>query len=79
MPPRTRLLVPSTETIRAPESIQEWNRLMMDVISRAESLEDRRLPGLRKALVDGKAETHLRKLGVISPADVEREFPLTAK
>jgi hypothetical protein len=48
---------------------------MMDVIAQAETTEDRRLPGLRKALVDGKAETHLRRLGIISAVDMGREFP----
>lgn len=72
---KTRLLVPTTQSVRAPQTVQEWNRLMMDVIAQAETTEDRRLPGLRKALVDGKAETHLRRLGIISAVDMGREFP----
>ncbi len=75
MAARTRLLVPTAQTARVPRTAQEWGRLMQEVIVRAESLEDRRLPGLRLALVSGISESHLRKMGIISTVDLEREFP----
>ncbi len=49
---------------------------MLKAIDQAERANDRRLPGLRKALADGKAEKHLRMLGIICEADLFREFPV---
>jgi hypothetical protein len=49
---------------------------MRQVIERAEALQHRHLPGLRASLVQGAAERHLRTLGIISQADLDREFPL---
>lgn len=66
---------PPKSTIQAPKSRDEWTLLMRQVIAKAETQNDRRLPGLRKALVDGKAETHLRMLGIIHEGDIHREFP----
>jgi hypothetical protein len=47
---------------------------MRKVIDRAERTRDRRLAGLRKAMLEGKAEDHLRLLGIISEVDIRREF-----
>lgn len=49
---------------------------MMAVIDRAEQLGSRHLPGLRQAQANGRAEAHLRLLGIIHTGDIEREFPL---
>ncbi len=63
---------------RAPQTHHEWEALLRQVITRAASLQDRRLPGLRKAQETGQAEAHLRRLSVLYPADLDREFPLRA-
>lgn len=52
-----------------------WSQLMTATIRRAEAIQDPRLAGLRRAMVEGKAEGMLRKLGIISEADLDREFP----
>lgn len=62
-----------------PASPQEWNRLLSQTIRRAEALQSPRLAGLRKAMLDGKAEKHLREMGILSEVDVDREFPVDAK
>lgn len=70
------VLRPSKLTIKAPGSVAEWDRLMQLVIERADQCKDRRLSGLRKALVDGQSERFLRSLGIISTVDLDREFPI---
>lgn len=74
--PERLLKSPTTTKVSAPKSHVEWTKLMRQVISRAEALQHRQLPGLRNALVTGGAEAYLRKLGIISLTDLEREFPL---
>lgn len=61
---------------RTPQTSNEWTRLMMAVIDRAEQIGSRHLPGLRHAQANGTAEAHLRLLGIIHTGDIEREFPL---
>jgi hypothetical protein len=58
-----------------PKSTAEWEKLMRVVIALAEARGDRRAPGLRKAMVDGKAERTLRLMGIIHPGDLPRVFP----
>ena len=65
-------LVPSKSPIQMPTN---WHTFMLKVIDKAERTTDRRLPGLRKALVEGQAEKHLRLMGIICEADISREFP----
>jgi hypothetical protein len=60
---------------RVPTNVNEWNTLLTLSIRKAEALQDSRLPGLRKAMVEGKAEPFLRRMGIISQVDIEREFP----
>ncbi len=59
-----------------PKTAAEWERLMRIVIATAESSKDRRLHGLRKALVDGKSERTLRMMGIIHMGDLPRVFPV---
>lgn len=65
--------------ILAPERKLDWQRLLRLAIQRAELTQDRRLTGLQKALSDGRAEPHLRLLGIIHPGDLDREFPSPSK
>lgn len=64
---------------KAPMKQTEWVRLMQRTIAQADKIGDRRAYGLRKALADGKTEPMLRRLGIISEADLRREFPEKAK
>ena len=59
----------------APERKEDWNQLLRSAIERATATGDRRLEGLRKALVDGRAEAFLRLQGIIHERDLAREFP----
>lgn len=61
--------------VNPPKNSKDWKSLIEAAIRRAESTNDRRVAGLRRALVSGNIESHLRKLGIISPEDLSREFP----
>lgn len=58
-----------------PKTRAEWEKLMRTVIATAEDRKDRRIHGLRKALVDGKAERTLRMMGIIHLGNLPRVFP----
>lgn len=58
-----------------PKNSKDWKDLIKNAIERAERTNDRRVAGLRRALVAGNVESHLRKLGIICPEDLQREFP----
>jgi hypothetical protein len=79
---RTRLLnqsnQPTVKRRQAPERLEDWKQLLRKAIQRAETSGDRRLEGLKRALVDGQAESHLRRLGIIHDVDLSREFPIVA-
>jgi hypothetical protein len=66
---------PRKNNLRLPTSHDEWKALMQDAIARAEKSNDRRIAGLRHALVSGNIELHLKKLGIVSTQDLTREFP----
>lgn len=68
------LVSPPSKT-SAPKNIHEWNTLLSVTIQRAEALGDRRVEGLRKAMVEGRAEKMLRQMSILSDADLVREFP----
>jgi hypothetical protein len=75
MPPSTsRVSQPAKP--KTPTDLYGWTRLAQMAIARAEKKKDRRLEGLRAALTNGKIEKILRQMGIISEADVLREFPL---
>ncbi len=76
----TRLLGPKPpqKRIQVPDRKADWSQLLIKTIQRAEASNDRRLPGLRRALSDGRAESHLRLLGVIHEGDLIREFPVVS-
>jgi len=66
----------SAKRIQAPDRREDWKQLLVKAIQRAEATGDRRLEGLKRALVDGQAERHLRRLGIIHDVDLSREFPV---
>ena len=59
----------------APTTSSGWNTLLSLEIRLADGKADPRLGGLKRAMVEGKAEQVLRMYGVISQADLLREFP----
>jgi len=59
-----------------PTRQEDWKQLLHKAIAQAESIKDRRLNGLRHALINNQAEKYLRKLGIIHEGDIKREFPL---
>lgn len=61
--------------VRPPKTHDEWRALIQEALRRAERSNDRRVAGLRQAFVSGNIEAHLRKMGIISPEDLSREFP----
>jgi hypothetical protein len=61
--------------INLPGSHDDWRALLQRAIRQGEKSNDRRVAGLRNALVTGDVEVHLRKLGIICQADIDREFP----
>jgi hypothetical protein len=71
----TKLEGQKKPTIRLPATSYEWRQLMHQALSRAETARDPRAGGLRKALDSGQFEKHLRLMGIVCPADIEREFP----
>jgi predicted phage gp36 major capsid-like protein len=71
----TRMFNQPSPTIKTPQKLDEWRQMMRRTIEKAEKANDRRQHGLRKALADDNSEKHLRMLGIISEADILREFP----
>lgn len=56
---------------KIPTTKAEWQALLNRAIAKAESVGDRRVAGLRSG---SDPETLLRQLGLVSDADIEREF-----
>lgn len=59
-----------------PTQPNEWNQLLRKTIERADLLVDRRVAGLRQAMMDGRSESILRMMGILSDVDLDREMPL---
>jgi hypothetical protein len=68
---------PPPKPTQAPQTHADWHNLMVKVIEKADRTGDPRVPGLRKALAEGKTEKHLRMLSIIHEGDIHREFPAT--
>jgi hypothetical protein len=68
---------PTKPKIQAPQTQNDWRKLMQVVITRASEVQHRLLPGLLDAQVKGQTESFLRKLGIIHQNDIERLFPKT--
>lgn len=71
----TRKNVPDTKKPTAPTTASGWNTLLSQAIKRAEVRGDNRLAGLKRAMVEGQAEKTLRRLGILTETDLQREFP----
>ena len=53
----------------------QWRNLMRKVIARAKQLKDPRAQMFEESLSQGTFEKVLRRLSIISEADIVREFP----
>ena len=73
----TRILGKPKTTPRRPlpQRREDWNKLLKAALQRAEANQDRRSEGIKRAMIDNKAEAHLRRLGIVCDADLTREFP----
>ncbi len=60
---------------KGPTGILGWNHLLSQAIRRAEKVGASRTAQLERALKDSQAEPTLRKLGILSETDIQREFP----
>jgi len=61
---------------KLPKSPAEWDSLASKAVKAAELSVDRRAYSIKKAIQEGRSEKILRSYGVISEADVTREFPV---
>jgi hypothetical protein len=61
---------------KLPKSQAEWDSLAVKAVKAAELFGDRRAYSIKKAIQEGRSEKILRSYGVISEADVTREFPV---
>lgn len=52
-----------------------WDRLMTLALVRAQQVGDPRYQSLQRACTNGQSQEILRRYGVISEKDIEREFP----
>lgn len=71
----TRLHEQKKPTLRLPANQYEWTQLIARALETAERSRDPRAAGLRKALDSGQGERHLRLMGIVCQADIDREFP----
>jgi hypothetical protein len=71
----TRSNDPPAKKPALPSSPSAWNSLLSQAIRRAEVTGDNRLGGLKRAMVERTAEKTLRKLGILTDTDLQREFP----
>ena len=60
---------------KGPTGVIGWNQLLSQAIRQAEKIGDPRAAGLKKAMRDNAAEPTLRKFGILSETDIQREFP----
>lgn len=72
---KTRLLQAPKPKTQRPRTPVEWTALMKKAIARAEAVGDRRVENMKKALRRGGVEQKLRRMSIISEADIAREFP----
>lgn len=71
----TRSNEPTAKKTPLPATPSAWNVLLSQAIKRAEMTGDNRLAGLKRAMVEKTAEKTLRKLGILTGTDMQREFP----
>ncbi len=76
---RTRILAPKgTAPPMIPRTANEWAHFLKKAIDRAEATGHPSLAGLRLAMIEGRAEKVLRRLSLVTEADLDREMPLSS-
>ncbi len=73
---KTRFLPPGPAPTTTTRSVLAWTDLLRQTTTRADQVGDRRAAGLRRAMVEGKAEAVLRRMSILSETDLDREMPL---
>jgi hypothetical protein len=73
---KTRLAAGADRPVkRGAKAPHEWDHLMQKAIVRAEKLGDqRRLRQLRRALQEGRSAQCLKRMSIITEADIDREL-----
>lgn len=73
----TRILKPRVRpsTTLVPSAPHEWDNLLRRVMARASQTHDRRLQGMADVISRGQSQQYLRRLGIVTEADILREFP----
>lgn len=56
-----------------------WDRLMKLTLMRAQAIEDSRLLSFQAACNKGQSQEILKRYGIISEKDLDREFPVPKK
>lgn len=79
MQSRMRRTKPVNPNRKEPRTPREWTALMNLCIARARELNDRRLPGLLRAIELNKVAATLKRMGIICSADIDREFSSPAQ
>jgi hypothetical protein len=64
---------PGPQFKRPADKAKHWNQLMDKAIAAADKIDDKRVADLRRGIKD--PERTLRRLHIISEADIMREFP----
>jgi len=78
---RTRLAASAAQPVKkGPKSPLEWERLLHKVMTRARLLKnDRVLRALEAARQNGQVAQYLKKMSIVSEADLERELPVPSE
>lgn len=65
----------TTQAPKNPTTATGWNQLLTKAIRRAEARSDNRTQALKRAMIQGSAESTLRRYSILSETDLNREFP----
>ena len=68
-------MAPTPKGPRGPTDIRGWQALMRLTLDRTKLLGIQ-TAWMEKAFLEGQSEQVLRKLGILTPTDIDREYPL---
>jgi hypothetical protein len=71
---KTRMM--QAKQVKLPRNPAEWDSLAAKAVRVAELSGDLRAYSIKKSIQEGSSEKILRSYGVISEADITREFPV---
>jgi hypothetical protein len=58
------------------KAVPNWDRLMQLVLVRSQTIQDNRYRAFQLACNKGQSQEILKRYGIISEGDIEREFPV---